>query len=260
MLLAVVMRLCTGLVVGSVPLFCQSFDVADVKINKSEAGPSSAKLMNGQARFVNVPMRLLISASFGVTPARVAGGPGWLDSDRFDLTAKGAVDATEDQLRGMLKTLLMERLKLKAHVEERPTAVYVLTVGKGGHKMKESTPATATGEKCGQGEGSPEQVHVKCAHVTMTELAKILPGTAPRYITIPVIDKTELKGQWQFQLDWTPMAAPDGHGDDSGLTIETLGGLTIFDAISKIGLKLDRAKLPVPFVVVDSVERIPSDN
>ena len=244
----------------SVPLFCQSFDVADIKINKSEAGPFATKLMNGQARFVDVPMRLLISASFGVTPMRVIGGPSWLDSDRFDVTAKGAPDATVDQLRGMLKTLLMERVKLKAHVVERPTAVYVLTEGKGGHKMKESTPDTATDEKCGQGEGSLEQFHFKCSHVTMTELAKILPGTAPRYITMPVIDKTELKGEWAFQLDWTPMAAPDGHGGDGGPTIETLGGLTIFDAISKIGLKLDRAKLPVPFVVVDSVERIPVEN
>jgi uncharacterized protein (TIGR03435 family) len=239
---------------------CQSFDVADIKVNKSGPGPTSAKLINGQARVVNAPMRLLISAAFNVTPMRVTGGPGWLDSDRFDLAAKGSPDATEDQLREMLKSLLMDRVKLKAHIEERPTAVYALTMGKGGHKMKESTPANPTDQKCGQGEGSPEQIHMKCEHLTMSDLAKMLPGMAPRYITLPVVDKTELKGLWEFQLDWTPMAAPDGHVDDSGPTIETLGGLTMFDAIAKIGLKLDRAKLPVPFVVVDSVERIPVDN
>ena len=82
---------------------------------------------------------------------------------------------------------------------------------------------------------------------------------APRYITMPVVDKTDLKGWWAFQLDWTPMAAPDGRGGD-GPTIETAGGYTVFDALAKIGLKLERGKLPVPTVVVDSVERVPIDN
>jgi len=113
------MRLCVALAVCSAPLFCQSFEVAEIKINKAGPGPTSAKLINGQARVVNAPMRLLIGAAFNVMPDAVSGGPGWLDSDRFDLAAKSTPDATEDQLRAMLKTLLMERIKLKAHVEEK---------------------------------------------------------------------------------------------------------------------------------------------
>jgi uncharacterized protein (TIGR03435 family) len=255
------MRLWPTLFVCAAPLFCQSFEVAEIKINKSGPGPTSARLINGQARVVNAPMRLLIAAAFNLNPDAVTGGPGWLDSDRFDLAAKSTPDATEDQLRAMLKTLLIERVKLKAHVEERPTSAYALTVAKGGHKMKESTPTNPTDQKCGPADGSPEQIHIKCEHITMADLAKALQGMAPRYINMPVVDRTELKGLWAFQLDWTPMAAPGGRGgDDSPQTIETAGGLTMFDAVAKIGLKLEKAKLPVPIVVVDSVERVPVEN
>jgi uncharacterized protein (TIGR03435 family) len=94
----------------------------------------------------------------------------------------------------------------------------------------------------------------------MADLAKNLRNMAPRYVTMPVIDKTELKGWWAFQLDWTPAGAPAGRGNDAGPTIETAGGYTMFDALAKIGLKLERAKLPVPIVVVESVERVPVGN
>jgi uncharacterized protein (TIGR03435 family) len=94
----------------------------------------------------------------------------------------------------------------------------------------------------------------------MVDLAKNLQGMAPRYITMPVVDKTDLPGYWAFQLDWTPMAAPAGRGGGDETTIETAGGFTMFDALAKIGLKLERAKLPVPIVVVDSIERLPVEN
>ena len=248
------MRLCVALAVCSAPLFCQSFEVAEIKINKAGPGPTSAKLINGQARVVNAPMRLLIGAAFNVTPDAVSGGPGWLDSDRFDLAAKSTPDATEDQLRAMLKTLLMERVKLKAHVEEKMTSAYALTVAKGGHKMKESTPTNPTDQKCGPADGPPDQVHIKCAHLAMSDLAKTLRSMAPRYITMPVVDKTDLKGLWEFQLDWTPMGL-----SNDGTPVETLGG-SMFEAVAKLGLKLERAKLPVPIVVVDSIERVPVEN
>ena len=100
---------------------------------------------------------------------------------------------------------------------------------------------------------------MRCEHITIADLARALPNMAPRYITMPVVDKTELKGTWEFQLDWTPMGPPDGRGGD-GPTIETSGGYTMFDALAKIGLKLERAKLSLPVVVVESVERVPVDN
>jgi uncharacterized protein (TIGR03435 family) len=247
------MRVFLFVALCAAPLFSQSFEVAEIKVNKTGPGPSSAQLINGQVHLTNGTMRLLVVAAYKVSPDAVI-GPGWIDSERYDLAAKSTPDAKEDQLRAMLKTLLIERFKLKAHVEERPTAAYALLVGKGGHKMKESAPGNPADQRCRPAEGAPGQVHVRCEHITMEELARSLPAMAPRYITMPVVDKTELKGSWEFQLDWTPVAGPDGHGAGDGPVIE------MFDAVAKLGLKLERAKLPIPVVVVESLERVPVDN
>jgi uncharacterized protein (TIGR03435 family) len=243
-----------------VTIFGQSFEVAEIKVNKSGSGPVSAQLVNGQVRLMNAPMRLMIAAAFSVNPDAVTAGPGWMDSDRYDVVAKASPDATEPELRAMLKTLLIERLKLAAHVEEKVAGTYAMTVAKGGHKLKESTPGKPADQRCHPVDGPPEQIHLLCEHLTMADLAKSLQKMAPRYIAMPVVDKTGLQGSWAFQLDWTPMAAPAGRGGDGAPTIETAGGYTMFDALAKIGLKLDHAKLPVPIVVVEHVERVPVDN
>jgi uncharacterized protein (TIGR03435 family) len=247
------MRLHVLVALCAAPLFSQSFEVAEIKVNKTGPGPSSAQLINGQVRLTNGTMRLLISAAYKINPDAI-NGPGWIDSERYDLVAKSTPDATEDQLRAMLKTLLMERFKLKAHVEEKPAATYALIVAKGGPKLKESTPAKPADQRCRPADGAPGLVHLRCEHITMEELARSLQTMAPRYITMPVVDKTELKGSWEFQLDWSPMAGPDGHGAVDGPVIE------MFDAVAKLGLKLERAKLPMPNLVVESLERVPVDN
>jgi uncharacterized protein (TIGR03435 family) len=238
----------------------RTFEVVELKINKTGPGPVAVSLINGQARLINGPMRLLIAAAYSVNPDAVTGAPGWIDSDRFDVVAKSNPDATEDELRLMLRALLVERFKLVAHVAEKVTATYALVAGKGGTKLKESTPNKPAEQLCHPVEGPSEQIHLLCEHISMSDLAKNLRNMAPRYVTMPVVDKTELKGWWAFQLDWTPAAAPAGRGADDAPTIETAGGYTMFDALAKIGLKLERAKLPVPIVVVESVERVPVGN
>ena len=96
--------------------------------------------------------------------------------------------------------------------------------------------------------------------MTMAEFVRLLPAMAPRYVTMPVVDKTGLKGFWEFRLDWTPGSAPGDRGNDDGPTIETAGGYTMFDALAKIGLKLEQTRVPVPMIMVDHVDRVPSDN
>jgi uncharacterized protein (TIGR03435 family) len=238
----------------------RTFEVAEVKVNKTGPGPVAVSLINGQVRLINGPMRLMIAAAYSVNPDAVTGAPGWVDSDRFDLVAKSNADATEAELRLMLRALLVERFKLAAHVDEKVTSTYALVVGKGAAKLKESTPSKPTDRLCRPVDGPPDQIHLLCEHITMADLAKNLPTMAPRYVTMPVVDKTDLKGSWAFQLDWTPAGAPAGRGGDDGPTIEGAGGYTMFDALAKIGLKLERAKLPVPVVVVEKVERVPVDN
>jgi uncharacterized protein (TIGR03435 family) len=75
-------------------------------------------------------------------------------------------------------------------------------------------------------------------------LADGLPDLAPGYINKPVVDQTGLTGAYDFHLDW---AAPK--------FIDETGGLTMFGAIEKLGLKLGNKKLSLPTVVIDHLER-----
>jgi uncharacterized protein (TIGR03435 family) len=257
---AVLLLLC------SVPAFCQTeskapaFEVAEVKVNKSGGESGAEFLPGGQLRVTNTPMKRLITEAWHVRPDAISGGPGWLDSDRFDVIAKATPTSSEDDLRLMLQSLLAERFKLAVHKEEKVTAVYALSVGKTGFKGKVAEPAKPGEARCGQGVGPPEQMHRVCPHITMAELAETLPIMAPRYVNVPVVDQTGLKGSYELKLDWTPMAAPDGTREGDAPTIETAGGFTVFDAVAKLGLKLEKAKLPVPIIVVDRIERIPTEN
>jgi uncharacterized protein (TIGR03435 family) len=94
-----------------------------------------------------------------------------------------------------------------------------------------------------------------CQHMTMDDLADTLPGLAPGYVRdTPVVDQTGLKGSYEFKLDWTPAgrlnASPDG-----------TAGISLFDALeAQLGLKLENRKIPLPTVVIDHIDRVPSEN
>ncbi len=85
--------------------------------------------------------------------------------------------------------------------------------------------------------------------------AGTLPSMSPHYVDLPVVDLTGLKGRYDFALSWVPRQL---QGREVG---PSAGGLTIFEALeTELGLELDRRKLPVSILVIDSVERIPTDN
>ena len=85
-----------------VPAFGQSaakplsFEVAEVKINKSDAVSISFEFLHGQVRVINAPMGLLVSGAYHVRPEALAGAPGWFNTDRFDVIAKSTPDASEN--------------------------------------------------------------------------------------------------------------------------------------------------------------------
>jgi uncharacterized protein (TIGR03435 family) len=75
-----------------------------------------------------MPLRLLISNAFGIRPNRVIGGPNWIDSERFDISARAPENTTDNQLSLMLKTLITERFKLVARTEAQDQPAYALVV------------------------------------------------------------------------------------------------------------------------------------
>lgn len=241
---------------GQSPATQLSFEVADVKVNKSGETRLAVDFQGGgKLSMRNVPMRVLIMFAYHVRADAVEGWPSWFESDRFDVVAKAAQTTPPDDLRRMLQALLAERFKLVVHAGQKNMPAYALVVGKSGPKLQPSEPAILTEQRCDPATGAAGVRHVVCRHLTMPVLADTLQELSPRDFDVPVIDQTGLKGSYDFKLDWAPPSRPDAAASD------TVAGMTMFDAVeAQIGLKLERKKLPLPIIVIDHVDRVPVEN
>jgi uncharacterized protein (TIGR03435 family) len=98
--------------------------------------------------------------------------------------------------------------------------------------------------------GVDSRTRLTCRRVTMASLAHKLPQVAGAYADKPVVDQTGLAGAWDFTLEWTQLAK-----------VESSGGMTLFAALqAQLGLQLESKKVPVPVIVVDSIDRAPTEN
>jgi uncharacterized protein (TIGR03435 family) len=234
-----------------------AFEIADVHVSPHSAFPqmTGGVLRAGRYELRKASMVDLIKTAYGVEADSVVGGPAWLESDRFDVIAKAPPNTSPETVKLMLQNLLVDRFKLVAHNDTKPMPAFVLTVGKGKSKLKESD---------GQGNGRcqfqpqknqpgvpPVEVFY-CRHMSMDAFAQSLRQIAREYLEIPVVNSTGLEGFWDFDLQWTFRFGPAQASADR---------ITIFDALDKqLGLKLEPQKAPAPVVVVDSVNRTPSAN
>ena len=228
-----------------------AFEVAAVKVNKSSE-PESGSFQHGRLTINSATLRHLIGAAYDVRIDLVAGGRSWVDTDRFDIDAKADPKTSEATSRVMLQGLLAERFKLKVHSEKRLRRVFLLTVAKGGPKLRESPTESPERSRCAG------TAPLTCYKRTMADLADVLPRISSG-IDIPVVDETGLKSRYDFTLAF---AQPPGHGE-TGASPEASydGGVSIFDALrQQLGLKLKSAKRSIEFLVIDRVERVPTGN
>jgi uncharacterized protein (TIGR03435 family) len=121
-----------------------AFEVASIKPNKSGDGRISIGFQPG-GRFsaTGLPLRQLIAMAYGSPgqplPAfRIIGGPGWMNSDRFDIVAKSEGDVPpgpDGPLPLMLRALLADRFKLVVHTESRDLPIYTLVKARSDGKL-----------------------------------------------------------------------------------------------------------------------------
>lgn len=251
-------------VTAKIPTFPTEFEVAEVRPAKPlvlspqrPVGPMGlADLENGRVEIMSATLRGLMALAFDVNAAMLVGGPKWMDEDRFDVIAKTAPTVPFDALRGMLKTLLIERFKLAIHNEERPVPVYVLEAGKK-PKLKESDGTARSDCKI---ENTDRRYYV-CQNTTMAQFAERLPNVSAAYIHPPLLDLTGIKGAYDFRLYWTPKGVLSSASPKVGDTASTpVDEVTVFEAVDKqLGLKLEEQKHAVPVVAIDKVERTPSE-
>ncbi|HEY6340501.1 MAG TPA: TIGR03435 family protein [Bryobacteraceae bacterium] len=229
------------------------FEIADVHASAKTLHPSTTGgFRSGRYELRMATMSQLIAAAYGVEPEKVDRGPNWLDLDRFDVIAKAPPAASPQDLKPMLQSLLAERFQLLVHSDSRPMPAFVLSVGSTKPKLKRSDSSGPPGCQRQPQASEAGAIPTSCHGLTMEAFAAQLRVMAGDYLESPVLDGTKLEGAWDFDFKWTPRG---------GLATAGSSGITIFDAVgSQLGLKLESKEIPAPVVVVDRVNRKPTDN
>jgi uncharacterized protein (TIGR03435 family) len=195
----------------------------------------------GTLRMRDVSVQTCIKWAYGVQNSQIT-GPAWIDSEKFDITAKADAPATEEQMKLMLQTLLTDRFKLSFHHQSKELKAFVLTVAKGGAKV---TPAAAPAAKPFHQNSANGSV-VKS--MTIREWGDYISGP----LQMPVVDETGLAGKYDFVLDFTSYL-PDAKNmgpdrpDTTSILMAAMEG--------ELGIKMASGKTQVAVMVIDHVEK-----
>jgi len=286
-----------GIVLGAAVLFGQnparlSFEVASVRPSAAGApqqGVSAGARIDGaQFRTSYLTLKDYVAMAYRVKLYQIS-GPDWIGTDRFDIAATLPDGTLPAQAPNMMQTLLEERFQLKFHREKKDFPIYALEIGRGGLKMTENAPSaelekvdprapqafTGTGSNQGVsinlGRGSSfsfSNNKFEAKRLTMASLA----GTLERFLDRPVVDMTDLKGNYDFSIDVTAedyramlirsavvagvVLPPD--------VLRVLDGASspesLFDGLAKLGLRLEARKAPLDTLVIDAALRTPTEN
>lgn len=236
------------------------FDVASIK----PSDPSSTRTQIGVApggvfNAKNVTLKLLIGQATDLRDFQISGGPGWVDADHYDITAKSPdFNVSEDDLRKMtdeqrnsfqdkvrrdIQLLLEERFQLHSHRETRELPVYTLTIAKSGSKLQSpaNTDVTTTSLRVRRTDAGLTEITGKT--IPLVNLVKSLSSQLNR----TVLDQTGLTGKYDFDVSFTPNL-------DTSQADTT--GPSLFTALEEqLGLRLESKKGPVEVLVIDSAQK-----
>ena len=238
-------------------------------------------------------MRDLIGTAYGIEPIQLVGAPEWATSERFGIEARTDGNATSEQVRLMLRTLLAERFKLSTHSETRTLQVLALTAkkqGELGSRLRRSgtecepiTPPPGVPMPPPPPPGPPGGIRpilpkdtdlrrgcgamsipgwLSARKVTIEQLTRTLSVFTRR----PVIDRSGLEGEYDLDLSFTPDFDAVGPPPPGGAPLQPVlpapaaDGPGLFTALQEqLGLKLESQRAPVDVLVIDRLER-PSEN
>lgn len=239
------------------------FEAATIKPNRSGSNSSTVQQRpGGQYVMVNGPISTLLLNAFRPQNTTLVGAPDWVTSDRYDLEARANATTSSDDLRAMLRALLIERLKLSAHLEPREQPVYYLVLARGdgrlgpnierttrdcgavadatraGRPIPELTPPKNGGDPCGIRSSGGE---ILAGGLTMDVLARNLGNRAGRV----VFDRTGLEGYYDLTVHYS--ADADRATSDAP---------AFFTALQEqLGLKLEPGRAPLQTLVIEHIER-----
>ena len=193
-------------------------------------------------------MNTCIGWAFNIQDAQII-GPSWLNDVAFDIFAKSPGPASEAELRKMLQTLLADRFKLSFHRETREIPALILVVSSKGHKLKAA-------DKPGEPSFKTGKMSLTGAGATLSELTQFL----SHELREPVIDQTGLKGLFNYTLDINAYVTDEmrkSGGDGPPLEANSI----IASAMQEqLGLKVEAKKTPVTMLIVEHLEKSPTEN
>jgi uncharacterized protein (TIGR03435 family) len=248
------------------------FEVSSVKPNTSGPGAFAINaLPGGRFTATNVTVRALIQSAYGLQAVQITGGPGWLNTDRFDIVAKGE-GGDPGRVPLMLRSLLADRFKLVVRAETRDAPIYALavarsdgTLGADLHRAAVDCSADAAANaqnvvKAPPRQGSAAACGIRMGLGTLTVAGATLPqiaGSLSGILDRIVVDRTALAGTFTAALKWTPDQATPGMAQKAAFvpTIDP-NGPSIFTAVrEQLGLKLEATHGPLELLAIVSVER-----
>ncbi len=226
------------------------FEAAETRVSKTAPSDSYSVFEGGCVEFRGASMLEFIAAAYKLDREFILGGPSWLDTDRFDLTARVPRDTPDETVRLMMQSLLAERFGLEVHRQEKPMPVFLLTVSKRGLKLKKSSGEG--GLDCNPDNSKQPNTSYVCRHGSATDIGQFLRLAAGGYVNHQVIDETGLKDTYDFSLTWSPRGRLRVVDADANT-------ISLFDALEKqLGLVVEPETRAMPVIVVDRVNREPS--
>ena len=236
-----------------------TFELTSVKRNISGDGRTSTRAQpNGGWSATNVRLRAVIARAYEVREFQIEGGPEWVNSDRFDIVARGPEGTPTSRRFAMLRAMLADRFRLVTHTETREQPLYVLTLaradGRFGPQLKRSTlPCAAQttpqpGSDCGVDTSNGSTLGTMSARgVPMDNIAAALANFA---VNRTVVNRTGLEGAFDADLRFAT------EGAALAVTNRSDDASSIFTAVQEqLGLRLQSDRGPVPFIVIDSVQQ-----
>src|SRR5215467_5116948 len=228
------------------------FDVASVKVHTGGGG-TTRRIEPQSLTYLNITLGEFIQMAYDVRRYQID-APNWVinngSSDRYDIVAKSSAPATERQLLGMVAPLLADRFHLSFHRETRVLPIYALVVAKGGPKL--------TLGDGGEQSVSPDHAGgFRFQNYPIGALAAML--MAMRSTGRPIVDRTGLTGRYTFSANLQDLPAGAATGDLKHAVVES--DTPPFTALEEqLGLKLTPERAPIELLVVDHVDRVPTDD
>lgn len=222
-----------------------TFEVATIKPTSPEEHGPQFGVDPHRFSVTHASLNDLFDFAYGLEKRQILNAPDWVASESYDISAvpDGEGEPSIKQWRSMVAKLMADRFQLKFHYEKKELPVYLLTIAKGGPKLKRSDLDEPAGLGGGPG-------NLGATNATMADLSGLL---SHGFLDRPVVDQTGLAGKFDLRLTWTP--------DEMQSTTQSADAPPdLFTAIQEqLGLKLVSTKAPADVIVIDRVER-PSAN